>query len=256
MTLALAATAEVHSGIPRVKLDVTGAAGSTITIYRTDPDGSIVAVREADPIEGFVAPSGTVYDYEAPSDAAVTYKVIDGATTATSGSVTSSSGGVPFLIHPGLPLLSVPLTTVLEWPTWTRPIVTGLFQPIGRRLRVGVSTRRQSVEGTLVVATGDATSRAAMEAILADGTTLLLKGSSKEHAATRWVAIGDVTEQPHELDLRTWNVWTLPLVEVDRPAGTALPPVTYADVVSTFATYAAMEAAVPTYADLVGGAWS
>lgn len=255
MALAITASTEVSSGgVPRVRLDVSGAVGTTIYVYRTDPDGSVVTVRQGDPIEGFAPPAGTIYDYEAPFDQAVTYKAVDGSSTATSGAVTASSGGTPWLIHPGLPLNSVPLA-VLDWPTWTRPIETGVFQPIGRRLRVAVATRRQSVEGTLTAYTDSPTTRAALEALLDDGSPLLLKGTSRENAGSLWVAVGDVEEKPVEVDLREFAVWTLPLTEVDRPAGAALAPATFGDADGTFASFSALEAACPTFADLNGGAW-
>lgn len=239
-------------GVPRIRLDVTGT-GPTVDVFRVNPDGRTVQVRQGLAVV-LIAGSVTIYDYEAPFDLAVSYFVVDGATTAFSRAVTEPSEGVSWLIHPGQPELSVPLA-VLEWPTWKRPIDRGVFAPIGRANRVVVSQRRQSVEGDLVLYTATAPQSQAMESVLADGTTLLLKGTDTEGAGTRYVAVGDVAQQPTEVDLRQFTVWTLPLIEVDGPAGGALAPATYSDASATFSSYSQATTVAPTYADRSGGAW-
>lgn len=255
MALSLTATPETSpSGIPRVRLVVAGATGPQVYIYRRDPNGRTLTVRQASP--GTLAGTGlTVYDYEAPFDADVSYSVQDGSATAyTAGYVTLTSAGTTWLVHPGMPELSVPLH-VLEWPTWTRPVVRGIFTPLGRTNRVVISSRRFSVEGTLQTYTASANDRAAVLAILADGSALLLKGTETEGAGTRWVSVGDVDETPVELDLREFTLWSLPLIEVDAPSGRALPPATYADASATFYDYAQASAQATTYADRTGGEW-
>ena len=258
MVLALTASTEVSSsGIPRVRLAVSGAATAEVYVDRLDPDGRVVSVRSADPA---VTSGGAlvVFDYEAAFDVAVSYTVRDTDTSPgsdTSAPVTLTSGGVAWIVHPGLPAtLSVPLG-VLEWPTWSRPVQRGVFQPIGRKFPVVVSSRRGGESGDLVVYTSSHESRDAMEAILSDGLPLLLKGTSTENAGTRWVSVGDVSEQPFEADLRGFIGWILPLVAVDSPAGSALPAVTYADASAAFFSYAVALSQAPTYADRSGGEW-
>jgi hypothetical protein len=232
----------------------TRAGGQTysVDVYRTDPDGRTVEVRQA-PIR-LSAGAAILYDYEGSIDQAVSYQTSYGGQTETVSGVVLSTNGVPWLIHPGQPELSRPLG-VLTWPTWKRPVDQGVFQPIGRKFRIVVSTRRQSVEGDLQVFTESGPDTQGMEAILADGVALLLKGTAAENAGTRWVSVGDVTQQPFEVDLTAFAVWTLPLVEVDAPSGNALPPATYADASATFFSYSQAQAKAPTYADRSGGLW-
>ena len=253
--VAITASAETSpAGIPRMRLAITGGSGSTATVYRGDEVTSQnVAVRQGNPA-ALVSGAATIYDYEATFGNYVHYDVTDaGSFTARSASVYLWAG-VPWLVHPGRPDLSVPLA-VTQWPAWSRPIVRGVFQPIGRVRRVVVSGLRQSKEGDLAVYTSSETERAALEAILADGSPLLLKGSS-EGAGTYWVSVGDVTGAPAGVDLRGYTTWTLPLVEVDAPPAKALPPVTYSQATVAFINYASSAAAAPAYADRIAGTWA
>lgn len=254
MAVSITATPNVSpSGVPRVRLVVAGATSTSVNVYRQDPDGRTLPVRQGSPV--VVASGGaTIYDYEAAFDLPATYTVQDGSTIAASAAVTATSGGVAWLVHPGMPEMSVPLG-VLEWPKWKLPVDRGVFAPIGRKNRVVVSARRQSGEGDLGVYTASAAAGEALDNILADGTALLLKGTETEGAGTRWVSVGDVDRQPIEVDLRTFIVWTLPLIEVDSPAGNALPPVTYADANATFFNYQQATARARTYVDRIGGQW-
>lgn len=254
MAVTLSATPDASpSGVPRVRLAVTGASSPSVSVYRQDPDGRTVTVRQGSPV---IVTSGgvTIYDYEAPFDESVTFSVQDGSAIAYSAAVTLTSGGVPWLVHPGMPELSVPLG-VMEWPKWRLPVARGVFAPIGRKHRVVVASRRQSGEGDLSVYTASAAAGDALDAILADGTALLLKGTQVEGAGTRWVSVGDVDREPVEVDLRAFIVWNLPLIEVDAPAGNALPPATYADANATFFNYQQATARAATYADRIGGQW-
>lgn len=251
MPLTLAASAEISpSGVPRVRLEVDGAVNSQVTVSRQDPSGAWTPVRSADPLN--LAGSGTAFDYEAPFDETVLYEVDDAGTTAQSAPVSSVSGGVPWLLHPGRPEESVRLQ-VVEWPTWKHPIERGVFAPIGRKRRVVVGSVRLSPEGDLVLYTSAHDTTDALEAILADGTPLLLKGTRTENAGTRWVSVGEVTQQPVEIDLRAFTLWTLPLVEVDRPEGVSVAAATYADSTAAFGTYANAKVLAPTYEDRTAG---
>jgi hypothetical protein len=256
MALTVTASAETSpAGVPRVRVAITGASGASAEVSRVDETTpSTAPVRQGSPA-ALVGGAATIYDYEAVFGDWVHYTVTDGASaTATSGSVYQSAAG-PWLVHPGQPEKSVPLS-VTRWPAWTRPIQRGVYQPMSRPNRVVVSAMRQSREGELVAYTVTAQQRDTLAAVLADGSALLIKGTGAEGAGTYWVSVGDVDYEPAGSDLRGYTVWTLPLIEVDSPPGRALPPVSYGLATATFDSYAHAQAIAPTYADRIGGAWA
>lgn len=260
--MAISLTASLSTspaGVPRVKLDAvwtTAPVPTSVTIYRSDPFGARHVVRQADPLV-LAAGLGTCYDYEAPLDLTSSWVVSNGTTEVSSGSLTPTTDGVPWLVHAGLPELSVPLSWVTAWPSWSRSVAQGVFSVLGRRTPVVVSGRRQAESGTLEVVTDseDATDR--MRAILADGTPLLLKGTSRDEPVPRWLAVGDVSESPLDRNgtLRSLVAWSLPAQVVDAPAGQALAAVQYANASAEFSSYADAKAQAPTYADRTAGAW-
>lgn len=254
MSATITATTEVSpAGVPRVRLDIGPSTATSVDVYRTNADASIAPVRHAIALP-VGATAKTIYDYEAPFDGAVSYYVVDSGVRADSAAVTLTSGGIPWLVHPGQPELSVSLG-VMEWPKWTYPIPQGVFSPIGRKFRVVIGSRRQAPEGALVVFTLNGPAQQAMSAILADGVALLLKGTSAENEPTRWVSVGAAGQESLEVNREEFTVWTLPLIAVDAPSDNSTPPVIYADSSSTFFSYAQAEAAAPTYADRSGGLW-
>lgn len=255
MATTITATAEVSpAGVPRVRLALEWTGATVLYVTRADQDGVVRHVRGADPVTP-IAGVATVLDYEASHDFATTYYLTDGvATVVTSSPVTVPSSGEAWLIHPGKPESSV-VARVLEWPTWTRPISRGVFQPIGRKDAVVVSTRRSSESGVLSVYTDGAAERSALLDVLSDGYPVLLKGSDVDNAGTRWVSIGDVTETPVETDVRAWTVWSLPLDVVETPAGGAPAAVSYADADGNFASYLVAQTTLADYAELSGGEW-
>lgn len=228
-----------------------------VSITRTAA-GQTTTIRNGNPAAMTGGTSLTAFDYEAPFDVSATFTATDPATgySFTSGSVTPTSGGVPWLVHPGLPELSEPLA-VLEWPTLTRPASAGVFQPIGRRNAVVVSSVRQSERGTLVAYTSSLAGRDGLIALLEDGAPLLIKGTSSEGWGYRWVAVGEVTETPVDdgpgVQVGTFTVWALPLVVVDEPSGLVGNVVSYASSTAASASYAASLAKAPTYANRSAG---
>lgn len=254
--MALAATVSAETspaGVPRIRIAITGSSGSTAEVSRVDETAATTApVRQGSPA-ALTGGAATIYDYEAVFGNWVHYIVTGASATVTTGSVYHSAA-TPWLVHPGQPEKSVPLT-VTRWPAWSTPIQRGIYQPLGRPNRVVVSGMRQSREGDLVIYTATSQQRDALAAVLADGSALLIKGTATEGAGTYWVSVGDAERDPAGVDLRGYTVWTLPLIEVDSPPGRALPPVTYGLATATFASYAHAQAIAPTYADRIGGSW-
>lgn len=244
------------NGLPRVSLALTTDVNTAHYVYRVDPDGSLTPVRSGDPVTP-VALAATIYDYEAPFDVAVSYRLVRGDTLATvdSTSVTVASGGVPWLIHPGRPDTdSVPLVVEL-WPAWSRPAVRGLFQVIGRSKPIAVGMTRGGESGVLTCFTDGPTDYATMLDLLADGTSLLLNGTGEDGAGSRWVSIGDVSEEPTEAYLQGFVRWTLPVDAVAAPTGFAIAAVPYSAASTEWVSYSAMSAVVTDYADLSAGGW-
>lgn len=239
------------AGVPRVKIIGASFAGTQATLYRVNPDGTRSLVRQAAPVT-LSAGGFTVYDYEAPFDFSSSYVEAGGT---TSGSVTLTSNGVVWLIHPGIPdTLSVPLT-VAEWPQWTRPIQRGVLRPLNRREPIVSAMRRSAEAGTLVVYTLGTVDYQALLTLLETGDPLLLKGTSRERGRSRWVAVGDVQEAVEDLDVEGFVTWTLPLDVVSEPIGYALAAVKYSDASASFLSYTDAKAQAPTYADRTAGLW-
>lgn len=253
MPKSIVATGETSpNGVPRVRLAVTwtdSPVPATVTIYR-ETAGERDVVRQGAPLV-LSAGLGTAFDYEAPFTTSSRWVVSDGSTEVFSSTLTPSSSG-PWLVHPGRPEESVPLR-VMEWPSFERPIEQAVFQPVGRRAALAISGVRGSERGTLTVYTEGASAKADLLRILADGAALLVKGTSAENAGTYWAAVGNVTESPGSFDLSEFSVWTLPLVVVDPPTGTALPDVTFADATAAFLSFADALTRAPTFADRTAG---
>lgn len=263
MSRSLTATLDTSpADIPRVKLDVSWGDSplpDEVRLYRVDPDGTRRVVRQGDPLIVSGTPAvGTAYDYEAPFDQSVSYVAVkeDTSLEAASSSVTSTSDGIAWLVHPGLPEYSIPLL-VAEWPSWTRPINRGVFAVIGRKTPVVVSARRNAESGDLAVYTTSTEGHDKLLRILDNGSALLLKGTSAEGFSSRWVSVGDVSSTP--LDAGAGALVTsfvghvLPLQVVDAPAGQALAAWTFQDSAAEFDSFADALVKAPTFADRTAG---
>lgn len=241
---------------PRVSLALTWTTApvqTQVRVRRLDPDGQKRDVRQGSPAT-LSAGLGTIYDYEAPFDQAVTYYIekTDGSqVVAQTGTTTLTAGGQVWLIHPGLPENSEAVT-VVEWPTWTRPVTRGIFQPLGRKYPIVTSQTRSGEAGTMTVYTDSPTRRADLLRLLDYGVPLMLKGSPDyEDAGWRWVAVGDVDESPVEdgfgSTVTGFTIWTLPLVVVDPPVGTAAAAWAYSNSNAYFTSYADATTKAATY---------
>lgn len=264
MPIALAATADTSPlGVPRVRLGVTWTntpVPTQVVVWRSDPSGDAGPIRQGNPVV-LAAGVATVFDYEAAFGSTVTYSVslTAGSPAGALTSFTVPDPGVPWLVHAGLPELSVALPLVTDWPGWQYAVPQGVFAVAGRRAPVVVTGRRQTGVGSLSLVTQSPDEDRRLQRILDDGTALLLKGSSADEPVNRWVAVGDVTDQPYRTpvggQLRDLVEWTLQLRVVDAPSGTALAPVTYADSSLSFSSYADAATKAPTYAARSSGTW-
>jgi hypothetical protein len=264
-TVTVVATVENSTGpqdVPRVRLNVTDT-GTTpslfaATVTRLDPDGRVVPVRTADGNPLTLTTSGStrvglLYDYEMPYGAPVTYSTEE---TPGSGSVVTVTEPRIWLVHPGVPELSMPVS-VASVGSRTRPVNRGVFRPMGRRSPV-VQTdgQRKSPEGVLELNTFTLNEAARFDALTEDTSTLLLNvpAGLGWGLPTSYVALGDLEEQPLvDYAGEPRRLLVMPYIVVDRPAGGSQAERTYVDVLAGFSSYTALRNAYPTYLALLAG---
>lgn len=260
-TVSVVATVELSNVPPRIKLDVTDTGTPnlfTATVTRLDPDGVNRPVRTPDGNPLTLVTSGanrvgTVYDYEAPYGAPVSYSTQESPGTV-SASVTVNESRV-WLVPPGVPSLAMPIT-VADFGNQTRKVQRGVFYPMGREFPV-VQTdgRRKAPEGTLQVKTSTLVELSSLLALVADTSVLLLNvpASLQYGVGTSYISIGDVEEVrlvDYAVEQRRYV--NLPYQVVDRPVGGTQAARTLADLM-VFPSLAALNAAYPTLAALQAG---
>jgi hypothetical protein len=253
------ATAQPANVPPRVKVDITDTgtpAVTSVTVTRTDSYGNVSTVRTSDgnPLTLVTSGSnrvGTVYDYEMPLGAAVTYSTVQNPASTASAQVDSS---VSWLVHVGVPALSITIR-IKELSTRTRKVSRGVFQPIGRRNAVVVTDgARKGNEGTLSLLTLTMPERLDLDEILNDSSVLLLNvpQSNGWGVDSQYISIGDVDEVRVTPFLgEAARVWTLPFIQVDSPIGGSQAQFTWTDVIAKYSTWTALIAANPTWADVL-----
>lgn len=258
MTITVTPTVEASAVPPRIRLNVTASAGETsTTITRLNPDGSLGTVRTTDgaplPISGGVA---LVYDYEAPYSVPVSYSSLESPATS-SGQVTLGVGQV-WLVHPGVPSLSMPVdfrAGSLDEETWD--VNQGSHWPMGRDTPV-VQTdgARRAPASSVTVAIDSAADLAALRAVTADAAVLLLNipADMGLQFDTCYVAIGAIkNKRVTDIGGDPYRAVELPIQVTDAPVGGTQAQRTYVDVLAGFATYAAVSAKYPTYLALLAG---
>lgn len=206
--------------------------GSRVTVEQGYTDGSPydgdslggVWLGTADLSASLLAPVVTVSDGECPLDVPVTYQVADAALvggSATSPPVTLASvGDTAWLTHPASP--STPVACqVTQTPTPVYAMQQVVLPIIGSPYPVVMSaTNRQRPKGTYNFWCDTFADKAALLALMADGTPLLLRAPSAfGYGYSQWLAFADATEdaggRPAYMQGRTIVV---PYQEVAPPA--------------------------------------
>jgi hypothetical protein len=253
------ATVEASNVPPRVRLDVADTGSpvfTTVTITRLNPDGTTVPVRTPDgnPLV-MSAGAGLVYDNEVPLGEAVTYSSLETPANVTTP-VTVPASQV-WLEHPGIPTLSVPVRLGRgTFTRRTRAARQGVFWPMGRETPVVFGDgSRKSIQTQLVLVALTSTEADALDALLQDGSPLLLNvpASLGYNFSTAYISLGDL-EVAVATEMVTEDVltYTMPITVVDRPAGGSQSQRTYTDLL-VFPTYAALQDAYVDYAALLAG---
>ncbi|WHT21025.1 hypothetical protein N8J89_08140 [Crossiella sp. CA-258035] len=213
------ATAQAAQG--RVKIDISWASSQYLNVYRIQ-DGVATPVRGAFPSPD-PATVQTVYDYEAPLDVAVSYKVTTpwlAFAALFSSSVTLVSSGLSWLTHPtSVQLAMNPL--VAEQPEREHSLDQAVLTPIGRRYPVVISAAvRQAPSQDLILYTKTLTERTQLLALVQSGSPLLLRTpASYGWDPLTWLSVGNVVERPVRwLANEPARVWSLATQQVDAPA--------------------------------------
>jgi len=256
MTITVTPTVELSNVPPRVRLDITASAGETsTTITRLNGSNVVYTVRTSDgaPLT-LSGGTGLLYDYEAPFGQGVQYSSVESPATI-SAQVTVDESRV-WLIHPGVPSISMPVT-VRELGARTRRVTRGVFYPLGRaNAVVQTDGQRKSPEWTLTLLTQTQDETDSLIEICDDAGVLLLniplsKGWGMN---AEYVSVGDLTTtRVARFAGDPMRSVELPLIVVDRPAGGTQAQRTYTDVIATYATYSAVRTKYATYSALLAG---
>jgi hypothetical protein len=254
-------TVEASNVPPRVRLNVTDTgtpALFSVTVTRLNPDGTTSVVRTGDgnPLSLTTSGStrvGLLYDYEMPFGASVSY-----STTASAGTVSAQvtvAASQVWLIHPGVPALSMPIT-VAAWGERTRKVTRGVFYPMGRGTPV-VQTdgARKSAEYDLSVYTASQVEREKLNDLLDSGDSLLLNVPATKGwgRPTEYVSVGDVAESSvTRMAGEPGRMWSLPVTVVDAPVGGSQSQRTLADLF-VYPSLGSLMTAYPTFQALLAG---
>lgn len=221
---------------PTVKIIAAGMPGGgmldldAITIENAATDGSYFDGRTlggvwtgtTDLSASTLAPVQTVLDAECPLDEIVTYQVSFPGITGgrvVSDPIVLASKGRTWLTHPAQQ--ANPLQIDLRRkPKLDRPIQQGVFQPIGRRLKVVVSAAtRQGYEGTIEFNTLSADDRTQLLGMFENGSPLLVRSPAEYHYDPQWISLATISEDPE--DRLAWqDAWLIsaPFIEVEAPS--------------------------------------
>lgn len=258
MTVTVTPTVEASNVPPRIRLNISASAGETATTAeRLDPDGTLVPVRTYDgnplPISGGTA---LIYDYEAPFGQLVSYSSLESpATVSAQVSVDASS---VWLIHPGIPALSMPVDLYADaFTEETWGVRQAIVQPMGRANAWTASDgQRKAPTGSVTVAIESLSDLQALRDLLADVGTLLLNvpASFGYGVDTEYIAVGAATNRRRsDIGADPGRRVVLPYTVVDRPVGGSQAQRTWADIPAAYATWAAVKARYPTWAALLAG---
>jgi hypothetical protein len=253
----LVATPEPGNLPPRVLLNLEYTGQTEATISRLDPDGRTRFVRLAEPAT-LSAGIWTGYDYESTLNGPATYTATTTAGSVTTGPVTLTAD-TPWLRHPGVPSLSIPVEPVGPLDDRVRDVQQAVLQPLGRRYPIVVSDgRRKSITSRLSIRTETLDEADALVAVMDDVAVLLLDAGAEWGLGFthEYLAFGRLTESPFQSDYgpNPWRTYTADYIVVDRPAGGIQSQRTYSDVLAQHATYQDVLNTYNAYTDLLTGA--
>jgi len=250
MAVALAALADPTYA--RVRLTVTGAVSTEVTISRITTGNVLIPVRNGNPA---VPVSGTteLYDYEAPLNTPVTWQVSDGGTIATA--TTTLTVTQAWLKNPNFPSINQ-VIKLGSMPSLKRSRPQGIHQVLGRRAPIVTYGTLSSKSGSMVLLTGNEDATDSMAAFLdLSGVAYLQIPNSR--FSELYLALGDVDEGPlTKLQSEDSVWWTIDIVEVESPAGDleGSPTSTYTSLKDgTIPNYTNLKTVKTSYLDVMRG---
>lgn len=242
----------------KVTLTITfNPAVTVVSVTRVHPDGSSQVIRSGAKVV-LSGGTATIDDYEVPLDVAVHYEAAQvtpaGTETATSAGITICGYGRSFLRDPAVPSHNMLLQYVESLIDTTRVARAGIFDIVDRPQPIVVSTRRQSWAGDLTLWTYTDAERVQLETLLGRGQVLLFSTAPDYGVGNAYVHVGDVTcSRLPTIGREQTRHWTLPLVEVDRPATLPVMPAAmrWQDVLYNWATWQDLKASGLTWQQLM-----
>jgi hypothetical protein len=162
-----------------------------------------------------------------------------------------------WLIHPGIPDISILVELAINsLDDEEYPVREGKFAPMGRQNLVVVTEgARNGAQSEIIVATDTLAQAQAVKTLISDAGVLLFNppasmGLGFERA---YIAVSNVTiSRPSSIGSDPHRLVRMPFSVVDRPAGGSAAERSYADLFD-YPTYADLQAAYPTYFDLLAG---
>lgn len=257
MAITVTPTVDLANSPARVSLVVSASAGETsTTITRLNPDGTTSTVRTSDgnPLV-LSSGAGSLYDYEMPYGQLVSYSSLE--TPANVSAQVTVAQPQAWLVHPGVPSLSLPLKLMpgsLQDETYT--VKQGVFYVMGRDTPIVQSDgARKSAQSQLIQLIESSSERDSFRALISDAGVLLLNipPSLGYDFDTCYVAISDVKfSRLTDLVIDDYRTVTMPITVVDAPVGGTMAQRTYADLLD-YASYSQLQAAYSTYTALLTG---
>jgi hypothetical protein len=253
MTDILEATLE-HA---RVRLTVSSASGTLLTVTRRHPSGRVIAVRGMDlvPLSGgtFVG-----WDYELPISVPVTYVASVYGPSDTDTPLDSSDGVTvtwttphDWLKDPLEPIRNMPIL-VGDIGDFTYDSRMGVHPVIGRPNPVTIGDTRSSANGEFTFVTLSQDFRDRFHLITSSGHPLLLQSTQESGVGNLYFAPLSVREARY-VPLRDSieRGWTVSYQEVDMPVGAASAFTTWQDVLNQYPDWQAVRDSANTWTEFI-----
>lgn len=230
-------TATLDASQAFVSLTATGLVGySSVTVYRVQPDGALVAVRGASSYAPGGASTAAFFDYEGPLGVTFSYQLVgDGAIVATSGNITIPTLADTYWIkNLAIETLSVKVHVEKMGAVSRGARVLADSAVLGRKNPVVVTDVRGGRRGQMSLYTLDLVSATALEALFASGATLLFQAPYTYGFKDMYFVAKDLSEEWAFLAGEPTRTWSFDYIEVDSPAAdlSVLSTNSWAQVVS------------------------
>lgn len=204
-----------------VSLTASGIAGYTnITVYRVQPDGSLIAVRGTSNYTPSGAAVAAFFDYEAPLGVSFSYQLVgDGSIIATSGSLSiPTSADTYWIKNLAVESLSAKVHVQKMSPVSRPARILADSAVLGRKNPIVVTDIRGGRRGSMSLYTLDATSATTLEALMASGSVLLFQAPYAYGFRDMYFVAKDLSEEWVFLAGDFTRSWNMDFIEVDSPA--------------------------------------